>query len=162
MAVSEYRAPWSEGKERSGGRLGGCPTLFRRVQLEKELLKPVGHLLLNEKGSQELWRAPHPSCPRHLPVTPQLFRTTGQVALNQAIYMLMWQGGLRLKQQESTVFKRKTRKGMNEAEAGQLALPLKILTSLVSSGPVTLLCPPPHAPISRPSPPILSPIQKCP
>lgn len=59
-AVGEYRAPWwwaviglGEGEIKEAAWVG-CPPLFRREQLKKELWKPVEHLFLNDKGSQEL------------------------------------------------------------------------------------------------------------
>lgn len=110
--------PLVRGRARTRGQGSEWAALSRRGQLESELREPAGHLFLNDKGSQELLVSPHSSCPHRLPVTFWLFRTTGQVALNQAIYMLMWKEGLRRSSGKTHYSKGSWRKGVNRAEAG--------------------------------------------
>lgn len=81
--------------------------------MESELWEPVGHLFLKDKGSQELLASPPSILPHHLPVTFWLFRTTSQVALNQAIYMLMWKRGLRRSSGKTHYSKESWKKGVN-------------------------------------------------
>lgn len=95
--------------------------LFRRVQLKIKLWKSLGYLFINDKGGQELLMSssfilpPSPSCHFSSYLEP-----TGQIALNQAIYMLMWRAEAEIEVAGKAHYSKGRREGkeMNELEAG--------------------------------------------
>lgn len=91
------------------------------MQSKIKLWKSLGYLFINDKGGQELLMSssfilpPSPSCHFSSYLEP-----TGQIALNQAIYMLMWRAEAEIEVAGKAHYLKGRREGkeMNELEAG--------------------------------------------